>query len=59
MPVLSLTLWMMAAAVEPSQVSSVVVYPDRAQVTRVQTVSCTGRTTVARASRRCPPRRIP
>lgn len=42
---LSLTLWVLAAT---PPVSSVVVYPDRAQVTRVQTVACTGRDTLAR-----------
>src|ERR1044072_1590015 len=42
---LPLTLWMLAAT--PS-VTSVVVYPDRAQVTRAQTVACEGRNTVAR-----------
>ena len=36
MHTLSLTLWVLAAT--PS-VSSVVVYPDRAQVTRAQTVT--------------------
>ncbi|KFE71301.1 mucoidy inhibitor MuiA family protein [Hyalangium minutum] len=45
MHTLSLTLWVLAAT--PS-VSSVVVYPDRAQVTRAQTVTCTGRDTLAR-----------
>lgn len=34
---------MMLALVAPAKVSSVVVYPDRAQVTRVETVACTGR----------------
>jgi uncharacterized protein (TIGR02231 family) len=45
MHTVSLMLWVLTAT--PS-VSSVVVYPDRAQVTRTQTVSCTGRNTVAR-----------
>jgi uncharacterized protein (TIGR02231 family) len=45
MHTLSLMLWVLAAT--PS-VSSVVVYPDRAQVTRAQTVSCVGRNTLAR-----------
>jgi len=45
MHTLSLTLWVLAAT--PS-VSSVVVYPDRAQVTRAQTVTCAGRDTLAR-----------
>jgi uncharacterized protein (TIGR02231 family) len=34
---------MMLALVAPAKVSSVVVYPDRALVTRVETVACTGR----------------
>jgi uncharacterized protein (TIGR02231 family) len=34
---------MMLALVAPAKVSSVVVYPDRAQVTRVETVPCSGR----------------
>ncbi|HEX8434905.1 mucoidy inhibitor MuiA family protein [Archangium sp.] len=34
---------MMLALVAPAKVSSVVVYPDRALVTRVETVPCTGR----------------
>ncbi len=34
---------MMLALVAPTKVSSVVVYPDRALVTRVETVACTGR----------------
>jgi uncharacterized protein (TIGR02231 family) len=46
MHTLPLTLWILAAA--PSSISSVVVYPDRAQVTRVQTVKCEGRSTLAR-----------
>jgi uncharacterized protein (TIGR02231 family) len=45
MHTVSLMLWVLAAT--PS-VSSVVVYPDRAQVTRTQTVSCVGRNTLAR-----------
>ncbi len=45
MHTLSLTLWVLAAT--PS-VSSVVVYPDRALVTRAQTVTCEGRDTLAR-----------
>jgi uncharacterized protein (TIGR02231 family) len=45
MHTLSLTLWVLAAT---SPVSSVVVYPDRAQVTRSQTVTCAGRDTLAR-----------
>ncbi|MBJ6760678.1 mucoidy inhibitor MuiA family protein [Myxococcaceae bacterium JPH2] len=43
MHVLPLTLW---ALVAPAQVSSVVVYPDRAQVTRVKNVECASDTTV-------------
>jgi uncharacterized protein (TIGR02231 family) len=42
MTFLPLTLLALAA---PSQVSSVVIYPDRAQVTRAQTVTCDGATT--------------
>ncbi|WP_224364970.1 mucoidy inhibitor MuiA family protein [Hyalangium versicolor] len=42
---LPLTLWVLGAS---SSVTSVVVYPDRAQVTRAQTVSCEGRNTLAR-----------
>ncbi|HYO66204.1 MAG TPA: DUF4140 domain-containing protein, partial [Archangium sp.] len=34
---------MMLALAAPAKVSSVVVYPDRALVTRVETVACTGR----------------
>ena len=45
MPTLPFALWVLAAV---SPVSSVVVYPDRAQVTRVQTVKCEGRGTLAR-----------
>ena len=45
---LSLTLWLLAATPEPSQVSSVVVFPDRAQVTRAQAVSCAGQPLVVR-----------
>ena len=45
MHTLSLTLWMLTAT---PPVSSVVVYPDRAQVTRAQTVTCAGRDTLAR-----------
>src|SRR5688572_30844508 len=37
----SLPLMMLALAA-PAKVSSVVVYPDRAQVTRVETVACSG-----------------
>ncbi|HEX8705316.1 MAG TPA: mucoidy inhibitor MuiA family protein [Myxococcaceae bacterium] len=47
MPMLPLTLWILTAA-PTSSLSSVVVYPDRAQVTRVQTVKCEGRSTLAR-----------
>ncbi|WP_141620667.1 mucoidy inhibitor MuiA family protein [Myxococcus sp. AB036A] len=39
MPALSLTLWALVAS---AKVSTVVVYPDRAQVTREETVTCTG-----------------
>lgn len=42
MPLFPLTLLALAAT---PQVSSVVIYPDRAQVTRVQTVTCGGATT--------------
>lgn len=42
MTLLPLTLLALAA---PSQVSSVVIYPDRAQVTRTKTVTCGGATT--------------
>ena len=42
MTLLPLTLLALATT---SQVSSVVIYPDRAQVTRAQTVTCTGATT--------------
>ncbi|MFP2934009.1 DUF4140 domain-containing protein, partial [Pyxidicoccus sp. 3LG] len=42
MPLLPMTLVALATT---SQVSSVVIYPDRAQVTRAQTVRCTGATT--------------
>ncbi|MCY1017573.1 mucoidy inhibitor MuiA family protein [Pyxidicoccus sp. MSG2] len=42
MTLLPLTL---LALVNTSQVSSVVIYPDRAQVTRTRTVTCTGATT--------------
>ncbi|AKQ69128.1 Aspartate ammonia-lyase [Myxococcus hansupus] len=42
MPALSLTLWALVAS---AKVSTVVVYPDRAQVTREQTVNCRGPTT--------------
>jgi uncharacterized protein (TIGR02231 family) len=45
MHTLSLTLWVLAAT---APVSSVVVYPDRAQVTRAQVVTCEGRKTLAR-----------
>ncbi|QDF02522.1 mucoidy inhibitor MuiA family protein [Myxococcus xanthus] len=41
MPALPLTLWALVAA---AKVSTVVVYPDRAQVTREETVTCTGPT---------------
>ncbi|MFP2962103.1 mucoidy inhibitor MuiA family protein [Myxococcus sp. 1LA] len=41
MPALSLTLWALVAS---AKVSTVVVYPDRAQVTREQTVACQGPT---------------
>ncbi|WNZ63209.1 mucoidy inhibitor MuiA family protein [Myxococcus sp. MxC21-1] len=41
MPALSLTLWALVAS---AKVSTVVVYPDRAQVTREQTVTCRGPT---------------
>jgi len=44
---LPLTLYLLAAT-PPSSLTSVVVYPDRAQVTRVQTVKCEGRSTLAR-----------
>ncbi|MBN1207363.1 MAG: mucoidy inhibitor MuiA family protein [Myxococcaceae bacterium] len=42
---LPLSLWLLAAT---PTVSSVVVYPDRAQVTRAQLVTCEGRKTLAR-----------
>jgi uncharacterized protein (TIGR02231 family) len=42
MPLLPLTLLALATT---SQVSSVVIYPDRAQVTRAQSVTCAGATT--------------
>lgn len=45
MPTLPLTLWVLAAT---PTVTSVVVYPDRAVVTRAQAVTCEGRNTVAR-----------
>jgi uncharacterized protein (TIGR02231 family) len=38
---------MMLALVAPAKVSSVVVYPDRALVTRVETVACSGRALAA------------
>jgi uncharacterized protein (TIGR02231 family) len=41
---LPLTFLALAAAAEP-RISSVVIYPDRAQVTRTQTVTCGGATT--------------
>ncbi len=41
MPALSLTLWALVAS---AKVSTAVVYPDRAQVTREQTVTCNGPT---------------
>ncbi|WIG94978.1 mucoidy inhibitor MuiA family protein [Myxococcus sp. SDU36] len=41
MPALPLTLWALVAS---AKVSTVVVYPDRAQVTREETVTCTGPT---------------
>lgn len=41
MPALPLTLWALIAS---AKVSTVVVYPDRAQVTREETVTCTGPT---------------
>ena len=44
---LPLTLWILASA-PSSSLTSVVVYPDRAQVTREQTVKCEGRSTLAR-----------
>ncbi len=47
MHTLPLTLWILAAT-PSSSISSVVVYPDRAQVTRVQAVKCEGRSTLAR-----------
>jgi uncharacterized protein (TIGR02231 family) len=47
MHTLPLTLWLLAAT-PSSSVTSVVVYPDRAQVTRTRTVTCAGRGTVAR-----------
>jgi len=43
----TVSLMLSVLAATPS-VSSVVVYPDRAQVTRTQTVSCVGRNTLAR-----------
>jgi uncharacterized protein (TIGR02231 family) len=42
---LPLTLLALAASAAAPQVSSVVIYPDRAQVTRTQTVTCNGATT--------------
>lgn len=43
MPALPLTLWALVAS---AKVSTVVVYPDRAQVTREETVTCTGPTRI-------------